>query len=63
MAGRSKNLWMPIVASQIANISALPATTSGSSESVITTRSVATAAPAAATNDEPVQNRAGANAG
>ena len=59
---RSKNFWMPIAARQRAKTIAVPAASSGSSESVIT-RNIASAAPAAAMNDEPVQNRAAANDG
>ena len=61
--GRSKNFWIPIAARQIASISAVPPNSSGTSESGNTTRSIAIAAPAAAANAEPVQNRAASNDG
>ena len=61
--GWSKNLRIPIAARQIASTSAVPANSSGASESGNTTRSIAIAAPAAATNAEPVQNRAASNDG
>src|SRR5919106_1253377 len=52
---------MPIAARQIARINAVPANSSGTNVSGKTTRSIASAAPAAATNAEPVQNRAASN--
>ena len=61
--GRLKNFWIPIAARQIARINAVPANSSGVSESGKTTRSIANAAPAEATNAEPVQNRAASNDG
>ena len=60
--GWSKNFWIPIAARQRAKIIVVPAASSGTSESV-TTRNMASAAPAAATKDEAVQNRAASNDG
>ena len=61
--GWLKNFRIPIAARQIASISAVPANSSGVSVSGKTTRSIASDAPAAATNAEPVQNRAASNDG
>jgi hypothetical protein len=61
--GRSKNFRTPIAARQIANNSAVPPNSRGTSESGNTTRSIAIAAPAAAANAEPVQNRDASNDG
>ena len=61
--GWLKNFRIPIAARQIASINAVPANSSGASESGKATRSIANAAPAEATNAEPVQNRAASNDG
>jgi len=61
--GRSKKRRMPIAARQMAKSRSVPPMISGSSDSVITTRSIASAAPIAATNAEPAQNRAASKEG